>query len=158
MTVARRHRWNSWEQYRAIHDRKIASYSPHFVIDDLLAPVLTPNAVIWDGALRCADGFEIQVYKVQELRRRGDGRPEVRTTAYSYHVLQRGQDGERNVLRYDNAHAYDGHPDAHHRHDYEEGGTSHVQHLSEREWPDGDWPTLGDVLDELHALWRSNQG
>jgi hypothetical protein len=155
VTVAARHRWNSWEQYQAIHEKKIAGYSPHFVVEDRLTPILTPAAVIWEGVLYCADGLEIQVTKVQDLRRRGDGRPEVQTRAYAYHVLQRLPTGERNLFRYDNAHAYEGHPDAHHRHEYDADGSARVEHLTARGWRDGDWPTLGDVLDELHELWRS---
>lgn len=113
--------------------------------------------MIWRGVLRCTAGIEIHVEKVQDLRRLG-GRPTVRTLLYNYHVLQRLPGGERNLLRYDNAHAHPGHPDTHHRHDYEESGYVRVRHLTECGWEPGDWPTLGNVIEEIYDWWQDQAG
>lgn len=150
MTVHARHRRNSWEHYLAIHAKKIADYSPHFIVSDELVPQVTHTAVIWRGALYGVDGLEINVVKVQDLSVRSDGRLAVQTQFYQYHILQRLQQGERNLFRYDNTHPYPDHPDAHHRHEYDDSGASHCQHLSERGWEAGDWPNLGQVIDEVY--------
>lgn len=156
MTVHPRHRPNSWEQYQAIHAKKIADYSPHFIVSDELVPQLTPGAVIWRGILYCAAGLEIHVFKVQDLFTRPDGRLAVQTQLYEYHVLQRLQHGERNLFRYDNAHTYVDHPDAHHRHQYDDTGESpECRHLSKEGWERGDWPNLGQVIDEVYEWWRA---
>ena len=150
-----RHAPNSWEQYQEIHAKKIAGYSPHFIVNDDLVPQLTPDAVIWRGVLYCVNAIEIHVFKVQAFFTRPDGRPAVQTQLYEYHVMLRLPQGERNLFRYDNAHAHVGHADPHHRHGYDDDGTAQVEHLSERGWAVGDWPTLGDVIDEVHEWWRS---
>lgn len=155
MTIHPRHRPNSWEQYQAIHAKKIADLSPHFIVTDELVPQLTPNAVIWRGVLYCVDNLEIHVFKIQDLFERPDGRPAVQTQLYEYHVLQRLPQRERNLFRYDNAHLHHEHPDAHHRHEYDEHGASRVEHLVARGWPVGDWPTLGDLIDEVYEWWRA---
>lgn len=155
MKVHARHRPNSWEQYQAIHTKKIASLSPHFIVSDELVPQLVPGAVIWRGVLYCVGAVEIHVFKVQNMFTRADGRPAVQTEIYEYHVLQRLQQGERNIVRYDNAHLHEGHPDAHHRHEYDANGGARVDHLAARGWPAGDWPTLGDLIDEVYEWWQA---
>lgn len=155
MTVHARHRPNSWEQYQAIHAKKIADYSPHFIVSDELVPQLAPTAVIWRGTLFCAANIEIHVNKAQDLFTRPDGRLAVQTQAYDYHVLQRLRQGERNLFRYDNSHPHPEHPDAHHRHEYDANGLSRAEHLCDRGWQVGDWPNLGQVIDEVYEWWRA---
>lgn len=158
MSIHRRHRRNSWDQYQAIHAKRIADYSPHFILEDGLIPDVTAEAVVWRGVLRCAAGVEIHVFKVQELSTRRDGRLMVRTMLYEYHVLQRRTEGERNLFRYDNAHQHPGHPDGHHRHDYDDEGAVKTRHLTDCGWMPGDWPTLGDVIEEAYDLWQGFRG
>jgi hypothetical protein len=62
------------------------------------------------GRVRCRHGLFVDVDKTLaiEVRR---GRDMVRTVRYAYHAGIEGK-ADRPIFRYDNAHAYSGHPDA----------------------------------------------
>jgi len=148
---SQRHQWHNWQQYQAVHDNKIGTYLGHFILEDQVERVQTPGSVIWAGILYCADSLEVKVDKRQEVRIRA-GRVEVRTTDYTYHVYRRvSRNQVRNLLRYDNTHPHPNHPDGHHKHEYDARGRDRVRHVGE----DG-WPTLGDVIDEVHGWWLAN--
>lgn len=148
-----RHGWNSWDQYQNVHRSCLHDYLDHFILDDGLVFTETGSVVFWKGTLACVEGIEIQVRKVQEVRYR-NGQPEVRTSDYSYHVLQRTTGGVRNLFRYDNAHPHLNHPDPHHRHQYDDDGndTEPVQHIGADAWP-----TLAEVIEEAHNWWLNTQ-
>lgn len=145
-----RHGWNSWEQYQAAQESFLEHFLDHFITENTLQAEITSTLVRWDGVLVCVDGFEIHVKKEQAVRYR-DGRPEVRTVYYSYHVLQRTDVGVRNLVRYDNAHEPPGHPTRHHRHHKMDAGAADLEppeHVGA-----AGWPTLGDVVEEAYRLW-----
>lgn len=145
-----RHDWNGWDDYLAAHDRWIQNFE-HFIIDDQLIPTLTQTQVSWKGVLYCMDGLEISVRKKQQVQYVG-GRRMVRTIEYKYHALRREGVRTINLFRYDNIHMQPGHPDPHHRHRYDASGNEiePPQHVGEDHWP-----TLGEVIDELHQWWVS---
>jgi hypothetical protein len=146
-----RHQWHNWEQYQAVHDSKISTYLGHFVLEDGIARIQTPASVVWRGILACVDGIEIKVAKRQEVRVR-NGRLDARTIDYTYHAYQRrGPRLVQNILRYDNVHRHADHPDTHHKHEYDDVGREHIRHVGE------DWPTLGDVIDEVHDWWLARR-
>ncbi|HWP62207.1 MAG TPA: DUF6516 family protein [Candidatus Binatia bacterium] len=109
--------------------------------------------VISEGTLRFLDGYELEVARRQEVTVR-NGEPRVRTVRYSYHALHRGRAAVRSLFRYDNVHPHPGHETPHHRHEYDWNGNqiNPPKHVGE----DG-WPTLGDVIDELHEYWRQTR-
>jgi hypothetical protein len=146
-----RHRWNGLDGYLLIHDKRIADFD-HFIVDNGLRHTVTPTVVTWDGIIRFQGGIEVKVEREQAART-NHGRLQVRTETYSYHAYRRVGRRTTNIIRYDNAHPYAGHPDAHHRHRYEPDGTEGpVEHVGH-----DDWPTLGDVIQELYDLWVSEQ-
>lgn len=146
--MADRHDWISWDQYQNIHNSRLQDFD-HFILDNQLTAVPTDILVFWNGSLYCMNGIEIVVEKTQDVRSR-DGVPEVRTRTYKYQVLQK--DGERAVklLRYDNSTHHQDHPDAHHRHRFDENGEQiyPVEHVGADKWP-----TLGDVIQEVYDRW-----
>ena len=151
-----RHGWNSWDQYYNIHANVIDGYLGHFIFADEIGISVTPDAITFDGRLVCADGLEIHVEKLLDVRQHQGGRPEVRTRTYSYHVLRRHDDGRAvNLFRYDNIHTHHGHADAHHRHAYDDDGVEEkrVDHIGAEQWP-----TLGQVIQEVHQWWVDHQG
>ncbi|HWP62813.1 MAG TPA: DUF6516 family protein [Candidatus Binatia bacterium] len=145
-----RHGWNSWKGYLAAHRSKLAQYEDHFLVEDGLEYSLTWQWVTWEGVLRFRDGHEIQVTRRQKVERRR-GEPWVRTVEYVYHALRRDESSVRNLFRYDNIHVHPGHETPHHRHAYDAAGqeVQPPEHVGE-----AGWPTLGEVIDELHDLWQ----
>ncbi len=145
-----RHDWNSWEHYLAIHEHHISNYLDHFILDNQLCYTLTPFAVRWEGVLYCADGMEIQVTKLQDVRMHS-GRYQVRTIEYRYHVIRRVGDRTINLFRYDNSHTQPGHTTSHHRHRYDSEGIEiePPMHTGEK-----GWPVLSEVIEEACQVWR----
>jgi hypothetical protein len=146
--VRGKHGWNTWDDYLAVHAKRLQDLE-HFIVDDQLNAIPTRTLVKWDGVLYCRDGLELHVEKTQEVRKQG-GRAMVRTERYSYHALRRTGQTVINLFRYDNIHQHHGHADQHHRHRYDAAGIEiePTQHIGEESWP-----TLSDVLNELHDWW-----
>ena len=139
------HGWNSWISYLGAHDGKLGDFD-HFVIEDRLERTIGTTVANWVGEIICQDGYEIHVRRLQLVDVR-QGTPWVRTQTYSYHALRRLRDTSRNLFRYDNIHAHEGHSTPHHRHRFDRDGNEidPCEHVGE----DG-WPNLGQVLDELY--------
>ena len=148
-----RHGPNSWDDYLTVHESRIRDFVGHFILDDRLSFIRTETLVLWQGELVCADGIEIHVTKTQRVWHR-QGRPWVETTDYSYHVLRRLGPRVLGLFRYDDA-AHHDHPDPHHRHRFDGDGVEiePPQHVGVE-----GWPTLGDVIEEAHNLWRAGSG
>ena len=141
-----RHGWDSWEQYQNAHTKRIADIQ-FFVEVDATEYVLAEE-VLWEGTLYCLGRIEIHLFKRMETEWLA-GRLQVRTSKYSYHVLQRTAFGIRDLFRYDNFHERKDHPDGHHKHTFDPEGRETVIHVG----VDG-WPTLGEVIDEAIAHWE----
>lgn len=148
--MSNKHGPNTWDNYQDVHDSYMEAYA-HFIEEDCLEAIPTRTLVTWRGIIYCAGGIEIHVAKTQSVSDRY-GQLMVQTTEYAYHVLRRVGKGTTNLLRYDNAHAHADHPDPHHRHRYDDDGNEIEPplHVGEE-----NWPTLGEVLAEVHDLTRS---
>ncbi len=145
-----RHEWNSWQGYLTAHERGVANYLDHFIVANELSYLTAGQTVVWSGLVRCVDSLEIAVDKDQEIED-VNGSVSVCTIKYRYHVLHRSDDGAvTNLWRYDNSHVAPGDPDAYHFHCYRADGSDAVMHVGEE-----GWPTLGDVIDDLHRWWRT---
>lgn len=146
--MSSKHGANSWDDYLNVHQRRIADFIGHFIIEDRVEFNRTASQVLWEGEILCAGGIEIHVRKRQLIRYR-HGRPWVHTVDYSYQVMRREARHVTPMFRYDNAAHYD-HPDAHHRHQFDANGREILPatHVGE-----SGWPTLGDVIEEAHSGW-----
>ena len=147
---ADRHGPCRFDRYVSIHETVLDQFRTEgFVNGDTLEFFDLGPLLEIAGEIGCAGRIVVKVWKLLEYSGGGE-LPFVRTVRYSYNVSVRNAG---NVFRYDNAHAYDGHADAHHRHEYD--------------WPrpgqvDGSpvwigaarWPTLGEVIREA-ADWRA---
>jgi hypothetical protein len=141
------HGWASWQEYLNAHNGKLDSYRDFFLLDDRLRPDVTPEIVLWRGKLMCADGIEIIVDRLQEVRRR-HGSFEVITREYTYHAVQRVAGKTRQIVRYDNTGLH-GFADRHHRHVFDENEVETIEWVGKK-----GWPNLGQVLDEVHDCWQ----
>ena len=147
-----KHGPNSWDDYLNVHQRWIATFADHFIVEDRVAFTRTASQVLWEGEILCAGGIEIHVRKRQTIRKR-QGRPWVHTEDYSYQVVRRQGRDVTPMFRYDNSDHFD-HPDAHHRHQFDASGHEilpavHVGEVG--------WPTLGDVLEEARLAWLATR-
>ncbi len=146
-----RHGWNSLDHYLTIHHAQLKRLGEFFVEDDCLQIQLTDEGTLRiEGLIWCKDDIFLDVNKTLEINERN----QVRTVYYKYHAgIQ--LDGEtKSIFRYDNAHVYtkEGHADAHHKHCY-----NHMsgEEIRPPEWIGHDrWPTLTEVLEELHEWWQ----
>ncbi len=148
-----RHGWNSWQDYFHAHQNRLDSFE-HFILSNTITIAISDIVISFSGVLHCCGGLEIHVQKTLEVRQ-VSGRPQVRTRKYSYHVQQRveaaGSTRIRHLFRFDNAHDHPGHPDAHHRHQYQDNGIEErmpVQHTGVE-----GWPTLSEVIEEAYQWW-----
>ena len=65
---------------------------------------------------------------------------------YAYNASVRGHG---NFLRHDNAHAYPGHPDQHHRQEFDWHTGEELRGFPLWVGTEGGWPTLGDFIEEV---------
>jgi hypothetical protein len=146
------HDWNSLDTYLHIHDSYLQQFvDDGFIIEHDLTPTMLRNLrrLLIRGRIRCQHGLFLEVIKELEVENR-NGKLYVRTEQYNYHAGVEG-DENRPIFRYDNAHPYQGHGDAHHKHcfDYEVW-----QSIMPPEWVGRDgWPHLSDAIAELRAWW-----
>lgn len=142
----RRLRPQSIENYLAVHDTCLALFRDHFLIADNLSRDRDEGEMRVAGRLRFVHGLVLDV----EIALAVDADHRVRVIDYAFHaalVLDR----HRPIFRYNNAHAYPGHPDAHHKHVFD---PMQPDALGTIEWIGEEGaPSLGTVLDELFAWW-----
>ncbi len=100
------------------------------------------------GEIACLGNIIVTVEKYLRVLG-GDGdNAMVQTFQYSYNVSVRN---EGNIFRYDNSHDRPGHPDRHHKHEFDEEGEqiSWIGYQS--------WRTLGQVLQETQEWYWLNR-
>lgn len=148
---SKRHNWNSWQGYLDAHQSYLRSRE-HFLVEDRLPrPEVTDQTVVWNGALILSGGYEVHVTRHQAVQVRR-GVPWVKTIQYSYQAVHRDGNGRaRELFRYDNVHRHQGHRTAHHRHAFDAAGH---ELPSSPVCTGDDWPTLGEVIDEIYDCWR----
>ncbi len=139
--------------YRQVHDSRMEHfYSSGFVCSDTLVWEAVPGALKLTGEIGCKGNLVIGVEKLLVVLD-PDGDPEdlnveVQTVRYAYNAFVRGHG---NLLRHDNIHAHPGHPDNHHRHEFDWKTDEELDGFPA--WCGaGGWPTLGEFIDEV-ASW-----
>lgn len=136
--------------YRQVHDSRMEQfYSSGFVCSDTLVWAAIPGALTLVGEIGCKGNIVIAVEKLIALvDRHGDPDDldvEVQTVRYAYNASVRGHG---NILRHDNIHAHPGHPDSHHRHEFDWSTGEELEGFPRWCGADG-WPTLGDFIQEV---------
>jgi hypothetical protein len=147
------HDWNSLDSYLHIHESYMQQFiDDGFIVDHDIKTTLVgkpPGQLILRGRIRCQHGLFLEVLKELEVENRS-GRLYVRTEQYNYHAGVEG-DLDRGIFRYDNAHPYPGHGDAHHKHEFDH---TTWQRIEPPAWVGREgWPHLSDVIEELRTWW-----
>lgn len=147
--LAGKHSPNGLRSYLDIHETVLQRFEREGFIDahDIEVTALGGGAIEISGQIRCEGGLVCTVEKtLQIVDASNSDDPAVQTVAYAYnvHVV-----GHHNLLRYDNVHTYPGHGDASHRHAFD-WRTGEVEEIS---WVGPEWPTLGEVLDEMRQWY-----
>lgn len=144
-----RHGPNRFKNYRETHETVMNQFMGRdFVGSETLTFNPVPRAFLLEGEIACLGEIVVTVEKYIEILEGQGDNATVQTIWYSYNasVSNRG-----NILRYDNQ-DYDylrpGHLDEHHKHIFDwhsgdEGAGSPIWVGKQN------WPTLGDVLQEL---------
>lgn len=147
-----KHGPNKLSNYREIHStwmHRLASEG--FVLSD--GVTLTPfgdGLFLMSGDIECAGDIVVEVTKLLQVVDGHGTAVRVRTASYSYNAHLRGRG---NILRYDSPHS-DQHRPKHHVHRYDvlagdrDGTVTDIG--------DDDWPTLGEVLEELREWYFAN--
>ncbi len=138
------------DRYVSVHETVLEQFRTEgFVNGDTLAFLDFGPFLELAGEIGCAGRIVVKVWKRLEYSGEGDI-PFVRTVRYSYHVSVQHAGS---LFRYDDAHPYPGHADAHHRHQY--GWPNPGQVDGSPAWVGAArWPTLGEVIREA-ADWRA---
>ena len=125
----------------------LATHDTGFVCQDSLELQFMPMAIRMRGEISCLGDVVIAVNKTLKVVEPSDYDPVVQTLVYSYNASVRGF---CNFLRHDNVHSHPGHPDAHHRHEYDWRTN---QELCPPIWcGEEKWPTLGRFI-EMAQGW-----
>ena len=97
------HDWNSWDNYRNVHNRRLSEHS--FVVgfsDTLVFKLSETEATLrLDGFIECQGSVLLEVTKEFDLRYDGNGRMYVRCYRYRYIGLV---PGSHVLLKYHNLH------------------------------------------------------
>ncbi len=143
-----RHGWNSYANYKAIHDKRLAEH--HFVNHS------NPNTLNFDlfdldgsgvleikGDIYCRYNVVLSVDKKLAVREVGNNLLQVRGYDYCYHAYLKAG---RQLLRYDNTHDLDDY----HKHVFDGTG----KQIECKSLTRGQFPVLSEVLDELSAMFQ----
>jgi hypothetical protein len=148
-TRADKHGWNTYENYKQIHDTRLANHPfvDHTKPDNLEFELfLGEDGLIYaslSGEIYCKNNVVLYVRKIMETRVAGKGRIQVRGLDYCYNAKITGK---CNILRYDNAHEFEDY----HKHIFDMNTNKQVDRISlNRE----EFPNLSDVLDELASMF-----
>jgi len=142
--------WTPLDDYLTQHYSHMRNAEAYFVVQDRLS--FSPpigGTIVLSGRVLCQYGLALDVEKLLDFDRETNY---VSTFYYKYQALM-GSPPVR-VFRYDNVHTYtaEGHPDAFHKHPFDP--RTGVESEGPAGWIGLDnWPTLHDVLDELHEWW-----
>ncbi len=146
--MSAKHGRNRLSNYVEIHATVMSRFvDENFVLVDGLAIDPLGNGQIWiHGHIKCAGGVEITVDKYLAIV--DEGPPvSVQTVDYSYNA---SVSGLGNIFRYDSPH--EDHNDFHHRHAYDVFAGDVVGTVTKLT----EWPTLGEVIEELRAWTSAN--
>ncbi len=110
--------------------------------------------VFLEGKIGCRGRIVVDVRKFLEILEPLEGGDAmVETRFYRYNVFVQGLD---NIFRYDNAHSYASHPDAHHKHRFDFQTGEELSHIPA--WVGAyRWPHLNAVINEAWSWWLDNR-
>lgn len=151
MQRSKKHDWNSWENYLAVHEKTLRHYVKRYYVSGPIEYDIkkwTPEFYelqLRNLVLRTANGNPVEIKIEKSVEVDTDyKRPRARTFSYSYHALT-PKPNPRNLLRYCSPHEHRPH---HHKHVYRVDGTYDVSEV-----PETDWPHVSDFLDEVLATF-----
>ncbi len=117
--------------------------------DDLRLESLGGGLMVIEGTVRCVGPINLSVYKTLETVKGRGADALVQCVAYSYNAAL---EGLGNILRYESPHKT--HNQDHHVHRFDVLG-SEAETLK---WiRDDEWPTLGEVIEELRDWYYENE-
>jgi len=134
------------DAYLNLHEAHLARFRDHFLIENDLDFGYRKREVRVGGRLHFVHDLILDV----DIKLAVDADRRVRVIRYRFNAALL-RDRHRPIFRYDNAHAYPGHPDAHHKHVFDPldpAALGTVEWVGEELQPD-----LGAVIDELFAWW-----
>lgn len=140
MSSSSKHAGNRLRSYFQIHLTVMAQFEDTGLVEDHTEWVPEAGSFHLRGEICIRGGYRIDVFKRLAVYEQG-GERWVRTTDYAYNVVKTGTG---NVWRWDNAHAWPGHPTNHHRHVYD--SVTGAQLPGSPEHVGEEWPTLGEVV------------
>ena len=147
-----RHGWNSLDGYQPIHENRLNNHTfldgnrPHTVAFEFYE-FEGALFVRISGQIYCQGGIVVEVEKYLETEEADNGQIFVRGFSYRYHAFLPGQ---HNILRYDNQHGFE----EYHRHLYD---INTGEELESGIITRNESPTLGEILDQLEALYWNSQ-
>jgi hypothetical protein len=150
-----RHRPNRFGKYEQIHRAYLDSFiAEEFVGFHTLAFIDdNPYEISLKGEIACLGHLLITVDKTLEILQGSGENALVQTIVYDYNVSVRGYG---NVFRYDNCHSRTGHPDNHHKHEFDwklnEQGEGKVVWIGAEKWL-----TLDQVIAEAKDWYWANK-
>ena len=145
-----KHGPNRLEKYLRVHDAHMQRHKDSgFVLDDGLSfNPLGRGYILLSGSVRCAGNIELEVRKVLAVRNGSGFAATVESVEYSYNAKVVGVG---NIVRYDSPHK---HRPEHHVHRFDVLGKRKEERIETI--PGRDWPTLGEVIQELDDWYREN--
>jgi hypothetical protein len=140
---------NRLSNYFNVHEQVMRGLVDRgFVLDDGVAVTPLGNGtLLMEGTITCLGNIEVTVEKILQVTKQPKGEPVVQTIDYHYNARVRGVG---NVLRYDYPHP--DHNRFHHVHRYDVFNGDEDGSVEACEWP-----TLGQVLDELEEWYYENR-
>jgi hypothetical protein len=148
--MANKHGPNRLYNYIGVHDAAMSHAEKRGIVvwHNVALSGFGDGFFLMSGTIKCIGGIEIDVKKVLTVVT-GDGTgpdTQVQTQSYSYHAKL---SGHGNILRYDSPHP---HRPIHHAHRYDVfTGKEDIHETSPT-----DWPTLGEVIEELGDWYFAN--
>lgn len=124
-------------------------YDKGFIQRDTLQWGASDGCLCLCGEIACLGNIRIKVRKQYKPSISPAGEDVVETVDYAYTA---SVSGYGNIFRYDANHGREGHPDNHHRHDFDWRTGDEVAD-SPRWIGFAKWPTLAEFIDEVHAWY-----
>ena len=161
------HAPNKFSAYEQIHETVIGQFRDSgFISDhdltfspwrrfDKVSGELVPQFRL-NGEIGCLGKILIRVEKYLDILDNSHN-PSIQTVSYAYNASVQGFG---NIFRYDNQDDYfvvnSGHPDKHHKHDF--NWLDNQPPWGDITWVGRDkWPTLGQFIDELQVWYWDNK-
>lgn len=128
-------------------------YEKGFIQHDTLQWGASDGSLSLCGEIACLGNIRIKVKKHFSPSVSASGEDVVETVDYAYTAIVSGYG---NIFRYDANHGREGHPDKHHRHDFD--WRTGAELPESPIWIGADnWPTLAKFIDEVHQWYDTHR-